>query len=256
MALPPIAKGASVQTRIAALKGHAPETPKSNPLTAVVLPLLLVVALCASAVLPFTIAGHEGMQWARNLTIQRTINASRDQALKTASAVIGEVIAPIKTSSLAVGSPFRAKWDLPTTAYSARSATTPANASPALFSGLNQFFAARPTFAAARSNAASATLRLRRDVADAVAAIGRPAGRGATQRGFVVADPNVNATPIARLGDYRTLLPSAMPKLKNLAAPAYVPDAAALGVRPTLNATPDPIRPKAEAETPLHPDAG
>ena len=236
-----------MQTRIAALQGRAPETPKDNPWSAVVLPLVLVVALCSSVLLPFSIAGQEGMQWARNLTLQRSVTASREAVLTTASSVMGDAIAPFKSSSISVSAPFRSKWELPATAYSARTSTPSTNASPALLSGLSQFFASRTNFAAARSDASTASLRVRRDVADAVAAIGRPAG-AKRNSGFIVAEPGQIATPITRLGDYRTLLGAAMPRLKDLSAPAYVAPApsgseAASGpqVKPAHDNKPEPL---------------
>ena len=247
VALPPL-KRASVQTRIAALQGRAPETRKSNPWAAVVLPLILVVTLCSSVLLPFSIAGQEGMQWARNLTLQRSVTASREAALKTASSVMGDAIAPFKSSSISVSLPFRSKWALPVTAYSARTSAPSANASPALFSGLSQFFAARTNFAAARSGASTASLRVRRDVADAVAAIGRSGGARRGASGFIVAEPGQNATPISRLGDYRAFLGAALPRLKDLSAPAYVAPApsgseAASGqqIKPAQDNKPEPL---------------
>ena len=198
----------------------------------VVLPILLVSLLCGSVVLPFTIAGQQGMNWARNATVQQGIEQSRQALFKSAGAAVDDVLAPFKAGPQAFHLSFQPSAGIPMTPYVGRAAVV--RSSPVIaYSGFSALFAAKASPLFQRQAAvATPTPGVSPEVADAVAAIGRHNG---PTRGFVQT-AGLSATPIARVNDYKSLLASAMPKLKNLAAPAYVPDAAALGVRPTLDA--------------------
>ena len=109
--------------RVQNLKAKDAPKKRKSTLAVAVMPFLLVSLLCGSVVLPFTIAGQQGMQWARNVTTQKGIEQSRQALIKTAGAAVDDVLAPFKGGPQAFNLTFKPGAGLAMTPYSGRSDT-------------------------------------------------------------------------------------------------------------------------------------
>ena len=99
--------------RVQSLKQKDAPQKRQSTLGPVVVPFLLVSLLSGSVVLPFTIAGQQGMQWVRNLTMQQGIEQSRQALFKSAGAAVDDVLAPFKAAPQAFHLTFKPSTGIP-----------------------------------------------------------------------------------------------------------------------------------------------